>query len=1198
MARVQYGTTWWGNEWLKALTGIDLANRIPRGKTYANTGKVFDVIRILNSIKAKVEGHYDPFYKVTLGFEPIPLKKVSALLDAIAKSPFLLVELANNRLDPSLLTICNDLGINLFPRTFHDIKMKCSCPDFAVPCKHLAALVYIVSKEIDKDPFIIFKLHGIDLIDSLKRQGVELPKEDEVKVLTAKDLLKAPKAKEKNSISREEDFECKSIEELSFSKIPNLTDSILSLLDESPAGFVHGSLKELIALSYKAAAKYQGKIINSKTVGKVDIDDYVEKYQEDGDKPCFEIDNEARTLFLRDDLNVCDAFESTLSSRQLEKLSINDEVFYRLWFLSSKLIINNAVIPQFYQSRDDGYCVRYIPAVNLPVIKQLVEDVGHTLNLKYKGFFTIDKKIDDYLLGLAILSGYLTSMISTADEDHYLDGNDGWIARLAVAKKGLHIEDKGTVRSLENYFGAFNVTFGEVKPSIRISEVTDDEIADGDYPDNIKDLVLLKLNRQSARRSQRYDNNNTLLSFGFLDEDENFIDYVKAIKKEKDSLSYMKITSLLSRFLPSIKEIVEQKLTLTYVNMYELKDVLVRSLPVLKLCGVNLVIPRSMHKLLKPKVRIKVSTKGKVKKQSFFDLGSILESRVELCIGDTSLSQEDFDYLQAHVGELVRFKDSYVSFDSNDLNALLKQKDKYEEKGIAKSRLLTAALSGVIDDDEVVVDKDLEELFENIFKTRNEAVPKTIKAKLRDYQVRGYNWMLQNTKVGIGSIIADDMGLGKTLQVITTLEKLRLEKAFEEKPGLIVVPASLIINWQHELNKFAPKLKYSVFYGPKAQLPKEGESDLIITTYGKLRSDINSFKKLSYRIIVIDEAQAIKNLDTAVRKALVKLESTSFIAMSGTPVENRLLEYYSIMDFVNKGLLGTAKGFAKEFASPIERNHDEKAIKAFGKLTAPFIMRRLKSDKSIIDDLPEKLTSNRYCDLTTEQKALYSALVDKQLEELAKADGEDFNIKRQAVILKLLTGLKQICNAPCCYAKKEDHGVELSGKGQMLIDILREQLDANRKTLVFTQFATTGELIQEWLQKEFNLKADFIQGKLSVKKRQEIVDRFQNTKESKILILSLKAAGTGLNLTAASTVIHYDLWWNPAVENQATDRAYRIGQKNNVNVVRLICANSFEEKIDAMIESKKELANLTVSVGENWISNLSNDEIKDIFRID
>ena len=261
-------------------------------------------------------------------------------------------------------------------------------------------------------------------------------------------------------------------------------------------------------------------------------------------------------------------------------------------------------------------------------------------------------------------------------------------------------------------------------------------------------------------------------------------------------------------------------------------------------------------------------------------------------------------------------------------------------------------------------------------------------------------------------------------------------------------------------------------------------------------------------------------------------------------------------------------------------------------------MRRLKSDKSIIDDLPEKLTSNRYCDLTTEQKALYSALVDKQLEELAKADGEDFNIKRQAVILKLLTGLKQICNAPCCYAKKEDHGVEFSGKGQMLIDILREQLDANRKTLVFTQFATTGELIQEWLQKEFNLKADFIQGKLSVKKRQEIVDRFQNTKESKILILSLKAAGTGLNLTAASTVIHYDLWWNPAVENQATDRAYRIGQKNNVNVVRLICANSFEEKIDAMIESKKELANLTVSVGENWISNLSNDEIKDIFRID
>jgi SNF2 family DNA or RNA helicase len=315
--------------------------------------------------------------------------------------------------------------------------------------------------------------------------------------------------------------------------------------------------------------------------------------------------------------------------------------------------------------------------------------------------------------------------------------------------------------------------------------------------------------------------------------------------------------------------------------------------------------------------------------------------------------------------------------------------------------------------------------------------------------------------------------------------------------------------------------------------------------------------------------------------------------MSGTPVENRLSEYWSIFDFVNKGYLDSLKKFKDEFAKPIEIDRDQEKLDRFRKITEPFILRRLKSDKSIIKDLPEKIEQDQYCELSPSQAALYQNVVDTTLETIAKTEG----IERKGLVLKLITALKQVCNHPVQFLKKGDADPTASGKTQMLFNLMRSIMDNGEKTLIFTQYQAMGKLLVEMLEKEFHLSIPFLHGGVSRKGRDEMVEAFQNNRATRVLILSLKAGGTGLNLTKASNVIHYDLWWNPAVEAQATDRAYRIGQKNNVMVHRFITKGTFEEKVNELLQTKKELANLTVNTGEKWIGEYSDGELRDMVAL-
>jgi SNF2 family DNA or RNA helicase len=436
------------------------------------------------------------------------------------------------------------------------------------------------------------------------------------------------------------------------------------------------------------------------------------------------------------------------------------------------------------------------------------------------------------------------------------------------------------------------------------------------------------------------------------------------------------------------------------------------------------------------------------------------------------------------------------------------------------------------------------------------------------------------------------MGLGKTLQVIAALLHLKESGQLGDRKALVVAPTSLLTNWSHELARFAPDLRVQIYHGASRSLAL-AEHDIILTSYGLVRTDSKPLGKPDWRALVIDEAQNIKNPGSAQTRAIKKLRADIRIGMSGTPVENRLLEYWSLFDFTNRGYLGSQKQFQSEFANPIEKDRDQGRLERFRKITGPFILRRLKSDRQIINDLPDKIESNRYCTLSTEQAALYQSTVDTVMADLQASEG----IERRGIIFKLLNALKQICNSPAQFLNQDQASVEASGKLAAFMEIMTELQGCGEKALIFTQYTGMGDLLADSLRQQFGWEVPFLHGGLSRKQRDEMVERFQNERGVRAMILSLKAGGTGLNLTAASQVIHYDLWWNPAVEAQATDRAYRIGQQRAVLVHRLITENTFEEKIDAMIQSKKELADLSVASGEQWITELSDAQLRDLLTL-
>ena len=618
--------------------------------------------------------------------------------------------------------------------------------------------------------------------------------------------------------------------------------------------------------------------------------------------------------------------------------------------------------------------------------------------------------------------------------------------------------------------------------------------------------------------------------------------------------------------------------------------------------GMEVNLPEGLNNVIIPRASINAKIKEKRLQDikdllenptgSTISLDEIMNFKIEIALGENEkISAEEFMQLAKNSQGLIKYKDRYILIDKEETEKLIQKLEKTPNLNVNKMQLLHSALSGKIDEYDFDYDEAFARVISDFTKVEEITLPKGLNGELRAYQKIGFKWLYTNINKGFGCCIADDMGLGKTVQVISLILKLKEENKLK-KPALVVCPTTLMGNWKRELNTFAPKLKVLTYHGFNREFTTN--CDVILTTYAILRIDLEKFQKTNWDILIIDEAQNIKNPSTSQTQAIKAIKAQMKVAMTGTPVENRLSELWSIFDFINKGYLGSLSDFSKNYSIPIERFKELTRAQKLKKAISPFMLRRLKTDKTIISDLPEKVVLDDYCYLTKPQIALYERILKQSMENIAKSDNK---MGRRGAIFKLITNLKQVCNHPYHYLKYGDMSANASGKSQKLIDILNNILDNNEKVLVFTQYKEMGSILENIIKEEYSFNPLFFHGSLNVKQREEIIKNFQEDINHKIMILSLKAGGLGLNLTSASNVIHYDLWWNPAVEDQATDRTYRIGQDKNVMIHRFITLSTFEEKIDKIIKDKRDLANAAVFEGEKTITELSDDEIYEIFSL-
>ncbi|TXT66493.1 MAG: RNA polymerase-associated protein RapA [Promethearchaeota archaeon] len=614
-----------------------------------------------------------------------------------------------------------------------------------------------------------------------------------------------------------------------------------------------------------------------------------------------------------------------------------------------------------------------------------------------------------------------------------------------------------------------------------------------------------------------------------------------------------------------------------------------------------------------------------------FQLNEMLQYQWEGELGDTKLEKKELEYIINQNQLLINLKDEWVLIDQQDLENIkaifnpstsigkysqpegiikymdalklgLSQKVELEPAGLNYKVLIKGSFKNIVDKIKTL---------ENFSKISQ---PDSFNGTLRAYQKTGLTWMANLSELGFGMCLADDMGLGKTIQVIALLLHFKEKYPTSMNSVLIICPTSVIYNWKRELRRFGPDLDVILHHGLDrvkdlseiSQYTKPHR--VVLTTFGTIRNDVDLLKTIRFTGIVVDESQNMKNYETQQTQAIYQLQSHYKICLSGTPIENRLLELWTLFEFLNPGLLGIRKSFREDYIIPIERFHDKEAAENLKKIIAPFILRRTKSDKSIIKDLPEKNEIKIYVELSKTQFTLYKKEVEETLKRIKSAS--DTNKNKSMYILTLLTKLKQICNHPYQFLHKPITSkdlkknfkdfISMSPKLERLFEMIDEVINNNEKAIIFTQFTQMGDILETVLSYKYEFPVLYFHGGVPAEKRKKIIDKFQsNNKDSPpLLILSLRAGGTGLNLTKATTVFHFDRWWNPAVERQATDRAYRIGQKENVNVYKFITLNSIEEKIDTLIEEKEELADMVISSGESWISQLTDDKIKALLSLE
>jgi SNF2 family DNA or RNA helicase/uncharacterized Zn finger protein len=1174
----QYGRTWWGEQWLKALDRIDFSNRLPRGRSYANKGKVASIKITENKIKAKVKGSRPKPYDITIVVPPFFDKEKKIFIGKIKNNPLIISQLLNRQLPNELLEIAEQNNIKIFPQSWQDIKLNCSCPDWAVPCKHLAAVIYTIANEIDQNPFLVFLLHNFDLVKELSAHKLQLQELEKENIFSIHNCIASAKPLVKNNSKAPADTP-------DFSLIENLLPTLPLLFTSNPL-FYNGDFRTVIQNHYRRHAKYEQVYLKTLKNGKATLPNDYRYYDyrivayENGELAFIAKDSNDNIHEIKKDQLL--VLLAQTESKHLDNYLPSFVVLYRTFRFCNILAERGAVLPRLFKVDDEVYRVQWVPAIINNSVKKVFDDllqwypVG-MLQISLPSFKNKKKgpKLKSPLLSakpeeaLTLLSSFFTNSsvqscynnvwrkAKTPDQERKI--NELFFDNTSETFESF--SEKEIPNTIQLWLSRFYISKKNFSPVLQVIEKENQ---------GFEVEVLIKENTAPMQPVESLH--------AFMNGEG------------AKQLSALKDLHLLSHYLPGLNHtIVSKGKEKLYYTSQTFAEVLTSILPAIRLFGIQTLLPKSLQHLVNPRVTVSLTAKGNNKK--YFSLTDLLDYDWKVAMGNSFVSKEEFLKLAKHSAGLVKIRDQYVMMNREEIEKVIK---KLTQPSSPKAfTLLQAALSGDYEGAPVQIDAALRNKITELLKTDTTPLPQHLKAELRHYQYRGFSWLYKNAQLGLGSLLADDMGLGKTLQVITTLQKFKEEGALKNKPALVVAPTTLLSNWKAEIERFAPSLNTVIYHGTSRQTEFK-QADVVITTYGIARTENERICKQPWYALVIDEAQNIKNAETAQTKAVKKIKSEIKIAMSGTPVENRLMEYWSIFDFANPGYLGNTSWFNDEYARPIELNQDKKRLDKFRSITSPFIMRRVKTDKAVISDLPDKIENNQFCNLTKEQAALYKSITQDLMQEVENAEG----INRRGIILKLLTILKQVCNHPLQYLKNDNEvKPEQSGKMMLLLQLLETIYENGEKVLIFSQYKEMGSLLRTAIHEHFGKKALQLHGGNTRKERDEMVHAFQNSALSDTFILSLKAGGTGLNLTAGNHVIHYDLWWNPAVEAQATDRAFRIGQKKNVMVHRMITKGTLEEKIDDMLRSKKQLANLTVSQGEKWIGELSDKDLRQLVAL-
>ncbi|MFJ7374533.1 DEAD/DEAH box helicase [Lysinibacillus capsici] len=652
----------------------------------------------------------------------------------------------------------------------------------------------------------------------------------------------------------------------------------------------------------------------------------------------------------------------------------------------------------------------------------------------------------------------------------------------------------------------------------------------------------------------------------------------------------------------------------------EVRSFLREDLARLQALGFDVVLPAWLKDLKQSKIRVRVTTSN-VSTRKVAGLDDILTFKWQFSMNGQTISAEQFKKLVDEKREFIRIGTEWFRVDANWMQEMRELMQQAEDESWTVRELLFRELpedlsapleeedaDDALRDDPIFaleIQQSLKAYMEQLLEKKGlpaVSIPLSLQTELRPYQLEGFQWLVFMRQQGFGACLADDMGLGKTVQLITYLLHI-YESSTYTKPSIIICPTSVLGNWQKELARFAPSLIVHTHYQANRAKDEEFKKlvtaerpHVILSTYGTVSQDTEFLQDIEWATVVLDEAQNIKNMQTLQSKAIRKLLGDHHIALTGTPVENRLSELWAIFDFIHKGYLGSFGRFNEEFILPIERDESESHKQKLRAKIQPFLLRRTKRDPHLQLNLPDKLESNEYCPLTTEQASLYEGYILETLDQLEQLTG----FQKKGRVLKMLSKLKQLCNHPALYLKEPFEDAETmlarSTKLERIVQMAAEIVDNGEQCLIFTQYIGMGQLLQHCFSEIYNVDAPFLTGAMPKQQRDRLVEAFQ-AGDFPIFILSLKAGGTGLNLTAANHVLHADRWWNPAVENQATDRAYRIGQTQFVQVHKFVTIGTIEEKIDKMLVQKSALSEELIQSSQ-WLTELEDQELRDLITLD